>query len=426
MEPIIKIEDLSVAYNLGKTNEAWILKDINLEIYPEEYIIFFGPSGCGKSTLLYTMAGLEFPVKGKVIVDGKDLKNLDQKKLIDFHRSTIGMVFQAYYLIPTLNVRDNILLPQVFSQSPVNQRKQKAKVLMEKFGIADLWNRKPSLLSGGQQQRVAIARALINEPTIVLADELVGNLDSKNAEIVMRLLEDLNEEDAKTVIHVTHDPSNLDRANRIFYMKDGKITREVRNEKKATPEGAPKNKVSELEKLAQLYPWLPESCLQAKLILNHILLPHGIEAQQKIEAVIESFLLRKIGKKELYGILDQSTEEGGVNLYSQTAKNLTEKIVPLAKEIEIMTEAEKESQHLTPLEDKAAELRGYLLDEYSGQLTFDQIKRMEEFLAQRIINKVKKEELERSLDLPFNKGGVGLNKRTAKRFADKIELILMK
>ncbi len=426
MEPIIKIEDLSVAYNLGKTNENWVLHDINLEIYPEEYVIFFGPSGCGKSTLLYTIAGLEFPTKGNVIVNGKNLKILTEKKLIDFHRSTIGMVFQAYYLISTLSVKDNILLPQLFAEIPLEQREKNAKSLMEKFGIAKLWDRKPSLLSGGQQQRVAIARALINNPLIVLADELVGNLDSKNAEIVMNLLENLNKEDAKTIIHVTHDPSNLNRANRVFYLKDGKIIREVRSQNRKMPAGVPKKEITELEKLAQLYPWLPESSLRAKLILNHLLLPYGIEDQRKIEAVIESFLFKKIDERELKQVLDQPIEKGGINLYTQTAQSLSKKIIPLAKEIEIMTEAEENYPQLTPLEDKTDELRGYLIDGYSGQLSFDQIKRLEEFLGQRIIGKIKKDELEKFLDLSFGKGGVGLNRRTAKRFAAEVELILMK
>ena len=138
MQPIIKFDNLSVVYDLGKSNETWALREVTLEIYPEEYVIFFGPSGCGKSTLLYTIAGLEFPTTGRVIVNGKDLKSLNQKELIKFHRSTIGMVFQAYYLIPTFNVRDNILLPQIFAKVPPSQRLRKAKLLMERFGILSL------------------------------------------------------------------------------------------------------------------------------------------------------------------------------------------------------------------------------------------------------------------------------------------------
>ena len=231
-EPIIKIEKMSIVYDPGKSNENWALKDISLEIYPEEYVIFFGPSGCGKSTLLYVIAGLEKPSQGKVIVNGKDLTSLSEKELIGFHRSSLGMVFQAYYLIPSLTARDNVVLPQVFMEKPPAERLEKTRILMERFGITDFQGRTPTKMSGGQQQRVAIARSLINDPPILLADEPVGNLDSKNAEIVIDLLAELNSKDKKTVLHVTHDPSYLGHAHRIFYMRDGKITRVVSNPEK--------------------------------------------------------------------------------------------------------------------------------------------------------------------------------------------------
>jgi len=419
MEPIIKCENLGVAYDLGKTTEVWALRDINLEIYPEEYVIFFGPSGCGKSTLLYTIAGLEFPATGKIIVEGKNLAALLPKELIKFHLSSIGMIFQAYHLIPNLSAKDNILLPQIFSKESPLKREKKVKALMERFGILDFQKRKPSRLSGGQQQRVAIARALINEPSIVLADEPVGNLDSKNAEIVLGLVQELNQKDKKTVIHVTHDPRQLHYANRIFYMKDGKITRQVINPEKSTLVPFEIKKISELERLAQAYPYLTEPRLRAKMILNHLLLPYGIEIQQKIEEVIEQYLLKKIEERKLLEILDQPP----IQLYTQTAQELTKKITALAKEIEII---EEEYPSLTPIEERAMALRGYLLDNYFGQLDFEQIKRLEEGISQRLIGKFDKKKLENFLDLPIKKGGVGLNRRTAKRFAREIELILMK
>ena len=424
MEPIIKFENLSVVYDLGKSNETWALREVTLEIYPEEYVIFFGPSGCGKSTLLYTIAGLEFPTTGRVIVNGKDLKSLNQKELIKFHRSTIGMVFQAYYLIPTFNVRDNILLPQIFAKVPLSQRLRKAKLLMERFGILALKNRKISQLSGGQQQRTAIARALINDPPIILADEPVGNLDSKNAEIVLDLLEELNKEDKKTIIHVTHNPRDLPRANRVFYMKDGKIIREVVNTEKPTIEGMTKREISELERLAQAYPYLTETRLRAKLILNHLLLPFGIDTQQKIEEAIEKYIKGKINQSGLTEILDAPPEEGGVGLYSQRARTLAQKIVNLAEEIRIIEE--EKYPVLTPAIERAQRLRTYLLDNYQGKVSFEQVKRLDEILTKRIIGKIRKKTLEKFLDLPLKKGGAGFNRRTAKRFTRQIELILMK
>lgn len=420
LEPIIKCENLGVAYDLGKSTEVWALKDINLEIYPEEYVIFFGPSGCGKSTLLYTIAGLEFPTTGKIFVQGKDLSTLSQKELIKFHLTSIGMIFQSFYLIANLNAKDNILLPQIFAKEPKAKREKRAEALMERFGILELQKRKPSLLSGGQQQRVAIARALINDPSIILADEPVGNLDSKSAEIVLGLIEELNRKDKKTVILVTHDARYLHYANRVFYMKDGKITRVVVNPEKPTPAPFELRKISELERLAQAYPYLTESRLRAKLILNHLLLPYGIEIQQKIEEAIDKYLLKKIEERELEETLDKPP----INLYVQTAKDLTKKIVSLAAEIEKIEE--EKYPELTPIEEKAMSLRGYLLDNYSGHLSFEQIKRLEEAISQRLIGKFDKKKLERFLDLPFSQGGVGLNRRTARRFAQEIEIILMK
>jgi len=422
MEPIVKLENVSVVYDLGKSNETWALKEVSLEIYPEEYVIFFGPSGCGKSTLLYVVAGLEIPTQGRVIVNGRDLKSLSKKELIEFHRSTIGMIFQAFYLIPTFSVKDNILLPQIFRKASFSEREKKVKALMERFGIESLAFRKPSQLSGGQQQRVAIARALINNPPIILADEPTGNLDSKNAQIVLDLLEELNEKDKKTIIHVTHNPSDLHRAHRVFHMKDGKIIRITRNPEKKAPVGF-KEKVSELERLAQLYPWLPETRLQAKLILNHFLFPYGRDVLSKLELIIDEYLSGKISQEEMFRKFDAPEEEGGVNLYTQKAKELAQKVAALAQEIKLVQEREPE---ITPLQQKVAEIRAYLLDDYQGKLSFEQIKRLEEVLAKRISGEIGKEALREFLDRPFKEGGVGLNRRTAKRFAEKVEIILMR
>jgi putative ABC transport system ATP-binding protein len=294
---------------------------------------------------------------------------------------------------------------------------------MRRFNISELARKYPNELSGGQQQRVAIARALINDPKIILADEPVGNLDSKNAEIVLNLLSELNERDKKTIIHVTHNPQDLNRAHRIFYMKDGQITRITLNPKKKQPPGLPQKEISELERLAQFYPYLPESRLRAKLILHHLLLPYSPEDQEKIEEIIDSYLKREITIHELYETLDLPPEKGGINLYTQTARDLTLKIASLAQEIEMVKE---EYPQLTPLEEKVTELRGYLLDSFSGHLSFEQVKRLEQFLNQRLLGKITKREFQRFLDLPFKKGGVGLNRRTAARFANEVELILMK
>lgn len=420
MNPIIKTENLSVIYNLGKTSEIWPLNNINFEIYPQEYVIFFGPSGCGKSTLLYTIAGLEFPTKGRIIVENRDLKHLSQKELTQFHLSSVGMIFQAYYLIPNLSTKNNILLPQIFSKESSEKRQARVQFLMERFDILNFQKRKPNQLSGGQQQRVAIARALINNPSIILADEPVGNLDSKNAEIVLNLLSDLNQKDKKTIIHVTHDPTHLFRANRVFYMKDSKITKIIINPEKPFSSFVEKKNISELERLTQAYPYLTELKLRAKMILNHLLFSFGIEEQQKIEEAIEKYLSKKIDEKELIKTLDKPP----ISLYTQTAQNLSQKIIKLAQEIETI-ELEKYPE-ITPLEEKAKVLRGYLLDNYSGNLNFEQIQRIEKVLFQRLAGTINKKELQGLFDMPFKKDGVGLNRRTAQKFVREVEIVLMK
>lgn len=231
-ETAIKTENVSVIYDQGRPSETKALTDINVVIYKEDFAVIFGPSGCGKSTMLYAISGIEKPTRGSVFVNEKDITKFAPLESAKFHRSDIGMVFQAYNLIPTLTVVDNVALPQVFRGVSKEKRTLRAKILLQRFGILPQAEKLPTELSGGQQQRVGIARALINEQPIIFADEPVGNLDSKSAKIVLDILYDLNLKDKKTVILVTHDPSLLRYATHIIYMKDGIIV----GEKRFTPE----------------------------------------------------------------------------------------------------------------------------------------------------------------------------------------------
>lgn len=236
--PIISVKKLCVTYFPGKSNEVRALKNIELDIYPGEFIIFFGPSGCGKSTLLYSLSGLERNITGSILVKGEDLPTMKPKQREEFHQRTIGMVFQAYYLIASLSVLENVTLPQVALSEPIHVREPKALALLDKFGVKAQAKKLPMELSGGQQQRVAICRSVMNDPDIIFADEPVGNLDSKSTDEVMKLLRELNERDHKTVILVTHDPSHLHHANRVFFIRDGEVVRVQENsaeERKQSP-----------------------------------------------------------------------------------------------------------------------------------------------------------------------------------------------
>src|SRR6056297_2087061 len=204
-KPIIKIKDLNVTYFRGRPNEIKALDDISLDIYSGEFVIFFGPSGCGKSTLLYAVSGLETNITGNIFIDDKNIAQMKNREIEHFHQKKIGMIFQAYYLIHSLDVLKNVVLPQMALNVGKKKREKKALQLLEHFGVKEQRAKLPNELSGGQLQRVAICRALVNEPDVLLADEPVGNLDSKSAEEVMNLLKDLYDNQGKTVILVTHN-----------------------------------------------------------------------------------------------------------------------------------------------------------------------------------------------------------------------------
>lgn len=424
-QPIIKIKDLSLIYNEGKQTEFKALKNINLEIFPEEFVIFFGPSGSGKSTLLYIIAGLESPTSGIVsVADKPNIANLSDKELIEYHRSSIGMIFQAFYLVPSLTAKDNVLLPMVFAGVDKEKRESAVSQLLERFGITTFQDRTPARLSGGQQQRVAIARSLINDPEIVLADEPVGNLDSKNADIVLDLINDLHTKDKKTVILVTHDPRHLKYANRIFYIKDGEITRVVQQKpetmtsvlKDTPPESIKKNKGTLLDRLALLYPQHDETRLKAKLLLNFILMPYDLETLDKVEEFVGEYLNGQLSQHELLKRLDTPPEEGGLALYSQTAKKIVFEVEKLAHEAELITKQAVHSEQIV----------GFLVKQHVGKISKDKRARLVEAVRLVMEEKLSVTELAQQIDKPVAEGGVGLNSRTAERFAEELEILLLK
>jgi len=246
VDPIIQVKNLKVIYNQGKTNEVRSLFDVSVKIYPKEYVIIYGPSGCGKSTLLYSMSGLQAPTEGEIAIEGKKLAEMTKKEKVTLHQTGIGMVFQAFYLIPSLTILDNVCLPKVFRGESKEKRKEEGATLLRRFNIIEQSDKFPSQLSGGQKQRVSIARSLVNNPQIIFADEPVGNLDSVSSENVMQIFKELNEIDKKTIVLVTHNAEHLHYADRIIYVKDGKVIREEVNKEKR-PEEAVKEKVPDIK-----------------------------------------------------------------------------------------------------------------------------------------------------------------------------------
>jgi putative ABC transport system ATP-binding protein len=218
----VKIENVEKTYKLGEILVP-ALKNTNMELKKGEFVAVMGPSGSGKTTLLNLIGALDKPTKGKIYVDGKDLTTLKEKELTKLRRRTVGYIFQFYNLIPVLSAFENVELPMLIAGSPTKERQERARQLLETVGLAERGDHRPDELSGGEQQRVAIVRALANKPSVVLADEPTGDLDSKTGKEVMQALRDLSRNEGATVIVVTHDPMVANLANRIFEMRDGRI-----------------------------------------------------------------------------------------------------------------------------------------------------------------------------------------------------------
>lgn len=438
VKPIIKMNNIEVIYNLGKTNEVRALQDINFEIYPEEYIVFFGPSGCGKSTLLNIIAALETPTQGEALANDKNLVSLTQDELAAYHRDDVGMIFQAYNLITTLSVLDNVILPGIFNRLKKKERIERAENILQSFGVADFARRLPQELSGGQQQRVGIARSLINNPRILLADEPIGNLDSKSAENVLQILNDLNKKEKKTIILVTHSPENLIYADRIFYIKDGRITKEEVNKIKPEIAKVLEKKIevarpTAFDKLLESYPELSENQLnvllmpfKSKAIVNYLTRGYEEEIAKRLEKFVENRLYERIQARTLREFLDLPFEEGGAGLNKQTAERFTQYIEDIvAKAKFLKKEVFGTHDNISTANFKATELARYFMDFYNLELEGERFRNFKNTIKERLLNKVNKKKLKEYLDVRVEEGGAGLNTKTAQAISRHLELILL-
>jgi putative ABC transport system ATP-binding protein len=224
---IIQVESVRKQYRLGQvTVEA--LAGVDFAVNEGEFVAIMGPSGSGKSTLLHLLGGLDQPTDGEVTLAGKRLSVLKDDAITLVRRRNVGFIFQFYNLVPTLTAEENIALPLIIDGKRVSQHQPRIDQLLNLVGIADRRHHKPDQLSGGQQQRVAIARAFVTQPSIVLADEPTGNLDSKSGDEVLTLLRRSCDEFGQTIIMVTHDPKAASYADRVVFLKDGRIVDELK------------------------------------------------------------------------------------------------------------------------------------------------------------------------------------------------------
>ena len=223
---ILKVENLTKTYGKGET-QINAVDNISFTVNKGEFVAIVGASGSGKSTLLHLIGGVDRPTSGKVYIDGKDIYSLNNDNLAIFRRRQIGLIYQFYNLIPILNVEENITLPCDLDGTEVD--KQRLQELLKTLGLENRKTHLPNQLSGGQQQRVSIGRAMINNPSIMLADEPTGNLDSKASEEIISLLKLSNQKFNQTVIIITHDLEIAKEAERVITIEDGKIIKDERN-----------------------------------------------------------------------------------------------------------------------------------------------------------------------------------------------------
>ena len=222
MAPIIQAEQVAKVYYLGKV-EVPALRGVSLSVERGEFVSIVGPSGSGKSTLFYILGGLTRATGGRVIIEGDDFATMTDTERTRMRRKKIGFVFQKFNLLPTLSARDNIGIARDIAGTNGGADPEHFKKITELLGIAGRLDHRPSEMSGGEQQRVALARALINKPSIILADEPTGNLDSKNSDTVLNMLRQSNKEFGQTVLMITHNPVAAEIGDRIIHMRDGSI-----------------------------------------------------------------------------------------------------------------------------------------------------------------------------------------------------------
>lgn len=441
--PNVVVKDLNVIYNEGKPNEIRALDGVSLEIYPQEYVIIFGPSGCGKSTLLYSIAGLQKPTSGQILVEQEDIGAYNNRKIAWFHRQKIGIIFQSFYLISSLNILENICLPKIFSGQLVKDIKASAIELLQRYSILEQAAKFPSELSGGQKQRVAVIRSLINNPEIILADEPVGNLDSKSAHVVMTIFRELNEVEKKTVILVTHDPVYLQYGNKIVHMVDGKIVR-IEYKAKRDPdvdsyifkEGKIREDLiqrgyvkkdyipTNLRLLMRSFKGLSSDQIgnllvpfKAQQIFSHLFFSMTNDQIEKATKKLESFLYFKDSFHNFFEQLDLPIEEGGAGWDKRLAKKFSDNVKQLVYQAGKIDFANKPGS--------AWELAGYVNSRLELKLAEANLKNLSKVILDRLDNHIGRDEFKKLLDAPITEQGLGFNKRIVEKISKEIELLLL-
>jgi putative ABC transport system ATP-binding protein len=419
-DAIIKLEHVNFWYDRGKSYEQQALKNIDIEIERGEYVAFFGPSGSGKTTMLYLISGVEPAQDGKILINGRDISKFSRKELAIYRQIGVGIVFQQFNLIPTLNVLNNVALPMSFLGISQKKRQEEAMKILKRLAIDQLANRFPDELSGGQQQRAGIARALANNSPIIIADEPLGNLDSENSKKVLEFLKELHEKDGRTIIMVTHEAWSLGDVEKIFYIKDGEV---VKTEK-ITPESVVESVSENLFK--ELKPKKSKEEEVAYVLATMLLRGYSTDEISRFQQYLNDRFSGILEAEDFFNLLDTPYKEGGVGLWKQKARKISNYVESVIEERKKIAEIYNDlTQHIeTPFADQVLKLRHWLLTEYHGQLDHLQRVRIDELLTERLQKIITDKNFQDALTLPKSKFGVGLSMHTSQRISEKLELAL--
>lgn len=427
MRPLIKTEDLEVTYNKGKSNEFLALKGVNIEIYKGEYIVLFGTSGSGKSTLMNCILGSLPNSAGKITVKDRDIYNVSTEETVKYQRDTVGIMFQTFNLIPSVTVLDNVSLPQLFAGVSPVKRSAKAQELLERFGVGHVSHKLPTNLSGGQQQRVSVARSLVNDPEILLADEPVGNLDSRSSAQVMDTVDEVNKRDGVTIILVTHDAKHLPYAHRVYYLEDGHIVREVPNpERKQIKKTDDASIVTEIEKLARLFPYVTVNDLRVKSLVNYVTQNVNFDQVTALEKAIYRYIHGSLSKENLKEVISASMSKGGVGMDKKQATEIADKISEIMeKSVDVTRFRRGVLKKPSHYQQKFIQrVRSHLLEKYGKELSEKHIKELDRLITNRLNGVIRRDDFEKALIKKKKDNGLGFTKKKAFFITEYFEKII--
>ncbi|MCD5381102.1 MAG: ABC transporter ATP-binding protein [Candidatus Pacebacteria bacterium] len=428
-KPLIVCRDLSIIYNQGKPNEFKALSGVSTDIFEGEYIILFGASGSGKSTLMYSIQGSLPPGEGTLLIKGDDIYSYPPSERVYFQRYVMGIIFQQFNLIPSLTVLDNVALPMIFCDADKATRDRRAQSLLDRFGVGHVSHKITPMLSGGQQQRVSVSRSMVNDPKILLADEPTGNLDSVSTQQVMDKIDEINTFDRRTVIMVSHNAAHLSYAHRVYYLKDGRVVREVVNpqRKQIKPVREGETIVTELEELARLFPYDSIETLRVKSLVNFLTQDYSFSQLTRLEHASSLFLQGRMEREAYIKSLILPIERGGIEIGEKEARRMAgvaDKMISRSDDIRRFR-AKKDNDGVFFSQHKLAErLKEYLVKEYNISLSKEQNTNMVESIADRVTGVVDDNEMNKRMMKGIRAGGLAFSEKEADQVSRYFEKLI--